>query len=55
MRELTVECSYDPCNCTVNAPVEGGETYCSDFCRDASEESLESEFCSCGDPPCDEP
>ena len=55
MHESGIECNYDPCNCKVSGPVETGEAYCSDFCRDAMESSLESEMCSCGHPPCDEP
>jgi hypothetical protein len=55
MHEAPVECSYEPCNCSVVGPVEGGEAYCSPFCSDASDQSLESDFCSCGHPPCDEP
>jgi len=55
MRELTIECSYEPCNCTVAAPLSNTEAYCSDSCSTAEEQSLESDFCSCGHPPCDEP
>jgi len=52
MQEAPVECSHDPCNCSVIGPVEGGEVYCSDFCRGA-EQGLESESCGCGHPQCD--
>ncbi len=54
MRELTVACDHDLCNCTIRAQV-GGEAYCSDFCRDAESGGIEDETCSCGHPPCDEP
>jgi hypothetical protein len=55
MRELTVECDYDPCNCSIGASVDSDEVFCSDVCRNSSEESLEATSCSCGHPPCDEP
>ncbi len=55
MRELTVECGNEICNCTAIAAVGGSDVYCSDFCQDATEQSVESPSCSCGHPPCDEP
>lgn len=54
-RDLNVPCGNDICNCTVSAPVDGGSTYCSDYCQDVTDQSIESESCSCGHPPCDEP
>jgi hypothetical protein len=53
MQELTIECTNELCNCSVIGPVDGSEVYCSDFCSNASEESIESESCSCGHPQCD--
>lgn len=57
MHEAPIECSYEPCNCSVVGPAEGGEAYCSPFCRDADRggSENESDFCACGHPPCDEP
>jgi len=55
MNELTVECANVPCNCTVTASARDTEAYCSDACREATQQSIESDFCSCGHPPCDEP
>lgn len=55
MRELTVECANVACNCVVMAPVRDTEAYCSDTCQNATQQSLESDFCSCSHPPCDEP
>jgi hypothetical protein len=55
MHEAPVECTNDPCSCSVMGPVAGGEVYCSDSCRDATEGGDESETCACGHPPCDEP
>jgi hypothetical protein len=49
-----VDCTYDPCNCTVTADVATGEAYCSEFCRDA-DGTIEAETCECSHPPCDEP
>jgi hypothetical protein len=53
MHESPVECSHDLCNCSVVGSIDGGETYCSDFCRTATEDGLEAETCACGHPPCD--
>jgi hypothetical protein len=55
MTDLNVPCGNDICNCTVSAPVDGGVRYCSDYCQDVTDQSIESESCSCGHPPCDEP
>jgi hypothetical protein len=55
MRDLNVSCGHELCNCTVTAPIDGGDAYCSDICRETVDESIESESCSCGHPPCDEP
>lgn len=55
MHESPLECDHDICNCTVTGPVGGGDVYCSDVCRDASEEGVESETCACGHPECDTP
>jgi hypothetical protein len=55
MHETPVECTYDPCSCSVVGPAEGGEAYCSSFCRDATESSLEGESCACAHPQCDVP
>jgi len=54
MQELGIECNHGPCVCMVSGPVETGEAYCSDFCKEA-EDDLESDVCGCGHPPCDEP
>lgn len=55
MHESPLECDHDICNCSVTGSVEGGDVYCSDYCRDADESSLESETCACGHPACDTP
>jgi hypothetical protein len=55
MRDLNVPCGNDLCNCTISAPVGSDAAYCSDYCQDAVDQSIESETCSCGHPPCDEP
>jgi len=55
MHESPLECDHDICNCSVTGPVEGGDVYCSEFCRDADERTLESESCACGHPACDTP
>ena len=55
MREAPLECDRDVCNCSVIGAVDGGDIYCSDFCRDADERGLESEVCGCGHPECDTP
>ncbi|MGB8910279.1 MAG: hypothetical protein WCC84_16150 [Candidatus Cybelea sp.] len=55
MREAPLECAHDICNCSVTGPVEGGDVYCSPYCRGADESSIESETCACGHPECDTP
>ena len=55
MRDLGIECNNEPCNCVVPGSAVSGEAYCSDACRSAVEETIESESCACGHPPCDEP
>jgi len=55
MHETPVECSHEPCSCTVTGPVSGGDVYCSAFCQNSDESSLESESCGCGHPQCDVP
>ena len=55
MQEIPVECTHEPCNCSVAAPVESGEAYCRDFCRNADGGELESDTCACGHPACDTP
>jgi hypothetical protein len=55
MRESALECGHDVCNCSVSGPVEGGDVYCSDYCRNAEERGLESETCACAHPECDTP
>ncbi len=55
MHESPLECDHDICNCSVTGPVEGGDVYCSEFCRDADERTLESESCACGHPARDTP
>jgi hypothetical protein len=50
----TIQCAHDLCNCVLTAEVES-EKYCSDACRDAVENGIESETCQCGHPPCDTP
>jgi hypothetical protein len=54
MRENSIECSHELCNCTVPG-TGGGDAYCSGFCRNATEQGLESETCACGHPECDTP
>ncbi len=54
MHESSLECDHDICNCTLTGPV-GSDVYCSDFCRNAEEQSVESEACACGHPECDAP
>lgn len=53
MQELGIECNHDLCSCLVKGSVETGEAYCSDACRRLTEDSVESENCPCGHPPCD--
>lgn len=55
MQEFGLECSHEPCVCTVSAPVQTGEAYCSEFCKNAEEGGIESDVCGCGHPQCDEP
>jgi len=55
MHEAPVECTHDLCNCSVTGPVSGGEVYCSEDCREATEAGVESETCACGHPACDVP
>ena len=52
-QELT-GCAYDICRCTLMGSTLGAN-YCSDACQSADEDPIESEACSCGHPPCDEP
>jgi hypothetical protein len=54
MHEAPLECDHDICNCSVTGPVEGG-VYCSNVCRNAAEQGVESETCACGHPECDTP
>jgi hypothetical protein len=54
MREASLECAHEICNCLVTGPVEGGDVYCSNYCR-TDERSVESETCACGHPECDTP
>ena len=53
-RRESVECAHDLCQCTVMSSIVG-ETYCSDACRQAADDSIESETCPCGHPQCDAP
>ena len=53
MHEAPVECAYEPCNCSVSGPVEGGEAYCSAFCSSADQDGVEADTCACGHPQCD--
>jgi hypothetical protein len=55
MQNRGIECNHDLCNCLVAGPIATGEAYCSDYCQRSFEESIESESCACGHPPCDEP
>lgn len=55
MQERGIECNHDVCVCLVAGPVETGEAYCSDYCKNATEAGRESGACGCGHPPCDEP
>ena len=55
MLEIPVECAHEPCNCSVAAPVESGEGYCGDLCRNAVENGEEHDVCACGHPACDTP
>lgn len=55
MQERGIECNHDLCVCLVAGSVATGEAYCSDYCRNATEDGRESEACGCGHPPCDEP
>jgi hypothetical protein len=55
MRENSVECSHDLCNCAVTGTLGFTDAYCSDYCQDATERGLESETCACGHPECDTP
>jgi hypothetical protein len=52
MREAPVECGHELCNCSVVGEVDG-EAFCSDYCRQSDADSIESESCACGHPPCD--
>ncbi|MBV8530428.1 MAG: hypothetical protein JO104_03850 [Candidatus Eremiobacteraeota bacterium] len=53
MYEASIECTHERCNCSVIAAIDGGDAYCSGYCRTATEESVESETCACGHPQCD--
>jgi len=53
MRETT-QCSNELCNCDISAEMQT-EEYCSTWCRDFTENGLESEACQCGHPQCDTP
>jgi hypothetical protein len=55
MHEAPLDCAHEPCNCSVTGPVDGAEVYCGASCRAAAENSLESDTCACGHPPCDVP
>ncbi|MBV8724693.1 MAG: hypothetical protein JO078_01290 [Candidatus Eremiobacteraeota bacterium] len=55
MQEVPVECTHEPCNCSVAASLDGDDPYCSDFCRTADEGELQSDTCACGHPACDTP
>lgn len=55
MYESPVECTHDLCNCSVTGLVAGGEVYCCDYCRNATDAGIESETCACGHPACDVP
>jgi hypothetical protein len=51
----TIQCGFELCECMVTAPLdpdvgEPGEAYCSDACRNASDDVG---ACPCGHPPCD--
>jgi len=50
----SIECAHDLCNCMLSAQIEV-EEYCSQSCKDAAENGIESETCPCGHPPCDVP
>jgi hypothetical protein len=50
-----VECSHELCNCMVMGPAEGGDAYCSTYCRNADDGGIESDACACGHPECDTP
>lgn len=49
-----MECAHSLCNCRVTSPI-AGEAYCSDYCRTATEDGIESETCGCSHPQCDVP
>jgi hypothetical protein len=55
MHDRGIECNYDLCACVVIGSAVSGEAYCSHFCKEATQSSLEAEACACGHPPCDEP
>lgn len=55
LEERGIECNNPPCNCLIPGSAVSGEAYCGDYCRNAMEQSLESESCGCGHPPCDVP
>lgn len=55
MYENSVECSHELCNCVVRGTADGADVYCSDYCRDATEQGVESETCACTHPECDTP
>ncbi|MCL5258812.1 MAG: hypothetical protein M1314_03610 [Firmicutes bacterium] len=48
----TIACGHELCNCVIMAAV-GDIQYCSDDCRNAVENDIESDACPCGHPPCD--
>ncbi len=52
--QQSMECAHDQCNCTITAEMQT-EEYCSDSCKNAQENGIESETCACGHPPCDVP
>lgn len=45
-------CAHDICRCDLMG-ASMGATYCSDYCRQMDEDSIEGEVCGCGHPPCD--
>jgi hypothetical protein len=55
MHQNSVECSHELCNCVVPGMADGADAYCTEYCRDAAEQGLESETCACGHPECDTP
>ncbi|HEY9180120.1 MAG TPA: hypothetical protein VIO32_05335 [Candidatus Baltobacteraceae bacterium] len=50
----SIECAHDLCNCTLTAQMQV-EEYCSQSCKDAQQNGIETETCSCGHPQCDVP